>query len=268
MYRFSSEAANARLVQIHLSLLLKKILHRHWDLLPTCTWWENFESEIVLLVCRVKRMLKNVLGWSKYKVCVYKVDGGGRMLYRSPARCVQVWNLGCDLVISLACYEFTVQFLHCLLAQVGGCNCTHVQSGIICTFAVEPTSNSTSLHLGPLWMQLFLVCCNNSHWVATTASQVQAEITSPRSSPLAALFSSNLLLTEWLADKWRLLFLARGLHRVWQRRRRTLQRNVWKLLLAPLSEPAAASCTIYTQVSRSFHLRKGEKTEFALKSGM
>lgn len=77
---------------------------------------------------------------------------------------------------------------------------------------------------------------------APTASRVRATITS-LSLPLATLFSPNLLLAEWLADKWRFLFFASGLYRVWQRRRWTLLRNVWKLLSAFFF--SASRCELY-----------------------
>lgn len=177
------------------------------------------------------------------------------------------WSRFDCVVIFQACYGFTLQFSHHLPARVGGYNHTHVHSCIICSWMWNQPQTA-QIYTRP---QCECSCLESpvitAIRVATTASQVRSAITSPRSSPLTALFSSNLLLTEWLADKWRFLFLAWGLHRVWQRRRRTPQRNVWKLLLASsfFFPPAAASCTIYTLVSHSFHLRKGEKTEFTLK---
>ncbi len=61
-------------------------------------------------------------------------------------------------------------------------------------------------------------------WVAPTASQVWATITS-LSFPHAVLFSPNLLLADWLAVKWRFLFSSWSPYRAWQQWRRTLLRN-------------------------------------------
>lgn len=126
---------------------------------------------------------------------------------------------------------------------------------------VEPTLNSGAYTQPRCECRCFESAVMTAIRAAPTASRVRATITS-LSLPLATLFSPNLLLAEWLADKWRFLFFASGLYRVWQRRRWTLLRNVWKLLSAFFFPPAVASCTIYTWVSHTFHLTQGEKTEF------
>lgn len=96
-------------------------------------------------------------------------------------------------------------------------------------------------------------------WVAPTASQVWAAITS-LSFSLAALFSPNLLLADWLAVKWRFLFSSWGPYRAWQQWRRTLLRN--GVEIAFCFSPAIASWAIYTRVSPTFYLTQGENTEF------
>lgn len=158
-----------------------------------------------------------------------------------------------------------VHFAQDVLLRVGGYNHTHVHSRIICSWMWNQPQTAGVYTRSQCECSCLESAVITAIRVAPTSSKVRAAITSPRSSTLSALFSSNLLLTEWLADKWRFLFFAWGLHRVGQRRRRTLQRNVGKLLLAFFFPPAVASCTIYTWVSHSFHSRKGEKTEFTQK---
>lgn len=125
-----------------------------------------------------------------------------------------------------------VHFAQDVLLRVGGYNHTHVHSRIICSWMWNQPQTAGVYTRSQCECSCLESAVITAIRVAPTSSKVRAAITSPRSSTLSALFSSNLLLTEWLADKWRFLFFAWGLHRVGQRRRRTLQRNVGKLLLA------------------------------------
>lgn len=136
-----------------------------------------------------------------------------------------------------------VHFAQDVLLRVGGYNHTHVHSRIICSWMWNQPQTAGVYTRPQCECSCLEAAVITAIRVAPTSSQVRAAITSPRSSPLTALFSSNLLLTEWLADKWRFLFFASGLHRVGQRRRRTLQRNVGKLLLAFFFPPCR--CKLY-----------------------
>lgn len=99
-----------------------------------------------------------------------------------------------------------VSLRHIFKFILGGYN--HFLSRMIFLQDVEPPLNSRvyTLYCHP---QCRCSCLKSVAitviWVALTASQVWAAITS-LSFPLAALFSPNLLHAVWLAVKWRFLF--------------------------------------------------------------